>query len=388
MGAKQNFVARQAHKAPSMSRPDIRISAVSVFPVRIPVHAVHSHGIGDIAASTNVILRLDTDAGISGWGEAAPWTVFTGSPEASAAALNVHLRPLLLGADPFRIEALMAMANRSIVHCTEAKAAMEMALFDIAGKALGVPVCDLMGGRVRDEIPLSFSVANPDFAQDADFVRQLCADGIRLFKVKTGFAEHADDIRRLSMLRNLLPDDAEIRVDYNQGMQPWNAIRRLRDIEQFRPTFIEQPVPADQRTALAAITAALDTPVMADEGVFTPEDALLVASQHIADLISIKAQKAGGMLRAREISAIAAAGGLACYGGDMCETGIASTAGTHMIAATENISLGCEFYQPNYYLAEDLLTKPFIVRNGKVKVTDGPGLGIEVDEDRLRRYAA
>lgn len=370
-----------------MSRSQIRISGVTVFAVRIPVRAVHSHGIGDIAASNNVILRLDTDAGISGWGEAAPWAVFTGSVEASTAALDVYLRALLIGADPFRIEALLAAANRTIVHCTEAKAAMEMALFDIVGKALGAPVCDLLGGRVRDEIPLSFSVANPDFAQDADFVRQLCADGIRLFKVKTGFAEHAEDLRRLTRLRDTLPSDAEIRIDYNQGMQPWEAIRRLRDIEQFRPTFIEQPVPAEQRAALAAIAAALDTPVMADESVFTMEDALLVAGQHMADLIAVKAQKAGGMLRAREIAAIAAAGGLACYGGDMCETGIASTAGAHMIAATANISLGCEFYQPNYYLAEDLLAQPFAVRNGKVQVPTGPGLGIEVDEDKVRRYA-
>ena len=370
-----------------MSQPQLRISAVSVFPVRIPVRAVHSHGIGDIAASTNVILRLDTDAGISGWGEAAPWTVFTGSPEASTAALDIYLRPLLLGADPFRIEALLAAADRAVVHCTEAKTAMEMALFDIVGKALGTPVCNLLGGRVRDEIPLSFSVANPDFSQDADLIRQLLADGIRLFKVKTGFAEHAEDLRRLARLREILPADAEIRIDYNQGMQPWEAIRRLRDIETFRPTFIEQPVPADQRAALAAIAAALDTPVMADESVFSPADALLVAGQHMADLISVKAQKAGGMLRAREIAAIAAAGGLACYGGDMCETGIAGTAGAHMIAATANISLGCEFYQPLYYLAEDLLVQPFSVRNGKVQVPTGPGLGIEVDEDRLRRYA-
>jgi len=370
-----------------MSSPEIRISAVSVTPVRIPVRAVHSHGIGDIAASTNVILRLDTDAGITGWGEAAPWTVFTGSPEASTAALDVYLRPLLLGADPFRIEQLLAAADRTVVHCTEAKAAMEMALFDIVGKALGTPVCNLLGGRVRDEIPLSFSVANPDFSQDADLIRELLADGIRLFKVKTGFADHAEDLRRLTRLRDLLPDDAEIRIDYNQGMQPWEAIRRLRDIEAFRPTFIEQPVPADQRAALAAITAALDTPVMADESVFSPADALLVTSHHLADLIAIKAQKAGGMLRAREIAAIAAAGGLACYGGDMCETGIAGTAGAHMIAATQNISLGCEFYQPLYYLTEDLLAQPFAVRNGKVQVPSGPGLGIEVDEDRLRRYA-
>src|SRR5271169_1805605 len=204
-----------------MSPPQIRISALSVTPVRIPVRAVHSHGIGDIAASTNVILRLDTDAGITGWGEAAPWAVFTGSPEASTAALDVYLRPLLLGADPFRIESLLAAADRTIVHCTEAKAAMEMALFDIIGKALGTPVCNLLGGRVRDEIPLSFSVANPDFAQDMELARHLYAEGIRLFKVKTGFAEHAEDIRRLQVLRETLPPDIDLRIDYNQGMAPW-----------------------------------------------------------------------------------------------------------------------------------------------------------------------
>src|SRR5580698_116963 len=161
----------QPTERPRMSHPQIRISAVSVTPVRIPVRAVHSHGIGDFAASTNVILRLDTDAGIAGWGEAAPWAIFTGSPEASTAALDHYLRPILLGADPFRIEALLAAADRTIVHCTEAKAAMEMALFDIVGKALDTPVCNLLGGRVRDEIPLSFSVANPDFSQDADLIR-------------------------------------------------------------------------------------------------------------------------------------------------------------------------------------------------------------------------
>jgi len=370
-----------------MPVPQLRVSAMTVFIVRLPVRAVHSHGIGDVAASTNVILRLATDAGITGWGEAAPWTVFTGSPEASAAALDVHLRPLLLGADPFRIEALLAQADRTVMHCTEAKAAMEMALFDIVGRALGTPVCNLLGGRVRDEIPLSFSIANPDFAQDLDLARQLYADGIRLFKVKTGFAEHADDIRRLEKLRETLPADVDLRVDYNQGMAPWDAIRRLRDIEAFRPTFIEQPVPADQLAALAAITAALDTAVMADESVFSPADALRVVAGHAADLISIKIQKSGGMLRAREIAAIAASGGLACYGGDMFETGIACTAGAHMIAATPNISLGCEFYQPNYYLTEDLLAQPFAVRDGKVQVPTAPGLGIEVDEDRLRRHA-
>ena len=370
------------------TQPQIRISGLSVFTVRLPVRAIHSHGIGDMADSTNVFLRLDTDAGIVGWGEAAPWVVFTGSAEASAAALDIYLRPLLIGADPFRIESILRAAERHVVHCTEAKAALEMALFDIVGKALGTPVHTLLGGKVRDEIPLSFSIANPDFDQDLAFLPHLLADGVRLFKLKTGFADHREDLRRLEKLRARLPDDAEIRVDYNQGMQPWEALRRLRDIEVFAPTFIEQPVPADQREALAAIAAALDTPIMADESVFTPADALLVVGQRMADLISIKAQKSGGMLRAREIAAIASAGGVACYGGDMFETGLASTAGAHMIAATPNISLGCEFYQPGYYLTEDVLTEPFATRNGKVVVPDKPGLGVTVDGDRLIRYRA
>lgn len=368
------------------SAPHLRISAVTVHRVRLSVRAVHAHGIGEFAGSDNIVLRLDTSAGITGWGEAAPWSVFTGSVEASLAALDVHFRPFLTGADPLQITSLMRRAEQTVVHVPEARAALEMALFDIAGKALGVPVCDLLGGRVRDSIPLSFSIANPDLNADLAFLPSLLADGIRLFKVKTGFAEHRDDLRRLEKLRAVLPPDADLRIDYNQGMQPWDAIRRLRDIETFRPTFIEQPVPADQRQALAAIAAAIDTPIMADESVFSPADALQVVSGRMADLISIKAQKSGGMLRARDIAAIAEAGGIACYGGDMFETGIACTAGAHMIAATPNISLGCEFYQPGYYLTEDLLAEPFVVENGQVIVPTKPGLGIEVDEDRLRRY--
>jgi muconate cycloisomerase len=334
----------------------------------------------------NVVLRLDTDGGIAGWGEAAPWPVFTGTPEATAAALNVHLRPLVVGADPLRIEALMTRAERALVGHFEAKAALEMALFDIVGKALGTPVANLLGGRVRDEIPLSVSLANPDLAEDLEFAPRLYADGIRLFKVKTGFVEHREDMVRLERLRAALPDDVDFRIDYNQGLEPYDAIRKLREVERFRPSFIEQPVPGDQVEAMAAITRALDTPIMADESVFGPADALRVAAARAADLVSVKVMKSGGMLRARQVSAIAAAAGIAGYGGSMFETGIAHAAGAQLIAATPNISLGCEFYQATYYLAEDLLATPFPVAEGKLRVPTGPGLGIEVDEDRLAKY--
>ena len=160
-----------------------------------------------------------------------------------------------------------------------------------------------------------------------------------------------------------------------------------RDVEAFKPTFIEQPVPGHQRAALAEITRALDTPVLADESVFTPTDALHVASNRVADMVSIKIMKHGGMLAGRKVSAICEAAGIPCYGGDMFETGIAHLAGTHVIAATPNISLGCEFYQAKYFLERDLLAEPFPIANGKVIVPRTPGLGIKVDEGRVRHYA-
>ena len=201
-------------------------------------------------------------------------------------------------------------------------------------------MAELLGGRCRDDIPLSFSVADPDVDRDMDMVKRLYGEGLRLFKMKTGFAGHAADLKRMERFRKELPADAELRIDYNQGMVTHEAIRQLRDVEAFQPTFIEQPVPGHQRAALAEITRALDTPVLADESVFTPGDALLVAAGRMADLVSIKIMKHGGMLAGRKIAAICEAAGIACYGGDMFETGIAHLAGTHMIAATPEYFVG------------------------------------------------
>lgn len=361
---------------------------MTVHVTRIPVLIKRRHGSGDVEGSVrNAILRLDTDAGITGWGDAAPWAVFTGTIEAAVAALHVYLRPVLIGADASRIGALMEAADHALVGHPEAKAAIEMALFDIVGQAAGLPVAELLGGRCRDDIALSFSVADPDFDRDIDMVKRLYGEGLRLFKMKTGFAGHAQDLRRMERFRKEIPADAELRIDYNQGMTAHEAIRQLRDVEAFEPTFIEQPVPGHQRAALGEIARALDTPVLADESVFTPSDALTVAAGRLADLVSIKIMKHGGMMAGRKVAAICEAAGMACYGGDMFETGIAHLAGTHMIAATPNISLGCEFYQASYFLERDLLAEPFPVKDGRVVVPRTPGLGVRVDEDRLGHYA-
>ena len=356
---------------------------MTVFVTDIPVRLMRRHGSGDVAGSVkNAILKLETDAGITGWGDAAPWAVFTGTIEANVAALHVYLRPVLIGADPFRIEALMADGrpcrgrpsrgqggdgDGAVRHRGPGVAACRWPSFWAAAAATTF--------RCPSRSPIPTSTATWRWC------KRLYGEGLRLFKMKTGFAGHAADLKRMERFRKELPADAELRIDYNQGMVTHDAIRQLRDVEAFKPTFIEQPVPGHHRAALAEITRALDTPVLADESVFTPTDALLVAANRMADLVSIKIMKHGGMLAGRKISAICEAAGIACYGGDMFETGIAHLAGTHMIAATPNISLGCEFYQAKYFLERDLLAEPFPIENGRVVVPRTPGLGVKVDED-------
>ncbi|MCC7273238.1 MAG: cycloisomerase [Alphaproteobacteria bacterium] len=346
------------------------------------------HGVGDIeAAMPSVILRLTTDEDIVGWGEASPWSVFTGTAEACASGIHVYLRPILEGADPFRTAAIMDRCQHALVAHTEAKAAVESALLDIVGKAAGRPVCDLLGGRVRDVIPLSCSIADPEFEADLDWARARIADGIRIFKVKTGFLDHAQDMRRMERLRTELPGDLDLRIDYNQGLEAWDAVAKVRDMERFRPTFIEQPVARPHRHAMAAIARAIDTPIMADESCFDPEEAIECVRLQAADLFAVKIMKSGGLRRAQAVAEIGAAAGIACYGGTMFEGGLANAAGAHLVGATQNISLGAEFYTARFVLAEDVLAEPLAIRDGGTVVPEGPGLGVTVDEAKVRKYA-
>lgn len=362
------------------------IARLRVHVVDIPARAVHSHGSGDVAGVRSVLLELVTDSGVTGWGEASPWPVFTGTAEGAAAALHVHLRPHLIGRNPLLVEPLLRMADTVIVGCSEAKAALETALLDIVGQISGLAISELVGGRHREAIPLSFSVANPDFEVDLDDVQRLYEDGVRLFKLKTGFAAHSFDLLRLEKLRERYGDTVSLRIDYNQGLKAYDAVRRLRDLEAFAPAFIEQPVRMHERAALAEITRVIDTPIMADESVFDPREALLGAEQRIADIFALKIMKSGGIRRALEVAAIARAAGIDVYGGCMFETGVAHAAGAHLMAAVPDLDLGCEFYMATYYLKQDILAEPFPVRGGQVYPPTGPGLGVAVDPDRLARY--
>ena len=162
---------------------------------------------------------------------------------------------------------------------------------------------------------------------------------------------------------------------------------QVMDVAQFEPDFIEQPVRYHHFDMMARLRGMIDVPLLADESVFGPEDMVRAAREGICDGVSVKIMKSGGLSRGQSVARIAAANGLMAYGGDMFEAGLAHLAGTHMIAATPEISLGCEFYQASYFLKEDILETPFEVRDGQVVVPDAPGLGLRPDLDKLTHYA-
>lgn len=363
------------------------ITGFDLWHLALPVVSRRDHGIGAVEGQCEVIiLRLVAEDGTEGFGEASPWSVFTGSPEASHAALDRYLRPLVLGRAAGDIAAIMEDARHSVAHCTEAKAALETALLDLAGHIAGVPVWALLGGKCRDTIPLSVSLANPDFEADLRLVTRLREDGIGVVKLKAGIRDHAFDMMRLERLRRDHPA-LDIRVDFNQGLSPGDALSRVRDVAGYAPGFIEQPVRAHHFDLMARIRDSIDVPLLADESVFGPEEMISATARGICDGVSIKIMKSGGPRRAQTLAEMAGAAGLTAYGGDMFETGLAHLAGAHMIAAAPAITLGCEFYQAGYYLSEDILAAPFPVENGSVRLPDGPGLGIRPDPEVMNRHA-
>lgn len=370
-----------------MSDLDQRITGLDVWHLALPVVSRRDHGIGAVEGSCEiVVLRLRAEGGAVGYGEASPWSVFTGTPEASYAAVDRYFRPIVLGRKVGDRAGIMADAAVAVAHCTEAKAALETALLDLAGQISGLPVWALLGGKCRDTIPLSCSIANPDFGADVELLHRLRDDGVGIVKLKTGFRDHAFDIQRLERLAADFPD-FRVRVDYNQGLSIDDAVDCVRDVAGFRPDFIEQPVRAHHFGMMARLRSMTDVPLLADESVFGPEDMTRAARDGICDGVSIKLMKSGGAVRAQSVARIAAANGLTAYGGDMFEAGLAHLAGTHMIAATPEITLGCEFYQASYFLKEDILETAFEVRDGQVVVPNGPGLGVRPDVGKLDRYA-
>ena len=358
-----------------MKITQVRLGRIST-PLRVPFKTA----LRTVNSVEDVIVELHTDTGAVGYGEAPPTGVITGDTTgAILGAIQDHIAPALLGRDLDEFEDLTAAVQKALVHNTSAKAAVDMALWDLLGQKYSAPVYRMLGGARKNIVTdITISVNPPEeMARDA---RTAVQRGYDCLKVKVG-KEPEKDIARLSAIRAAVPKETLIRIDANQGWTPKEAVRILNGMQErgLDIEFVEQPVKAHDFDGLKYVTERSYVPVLADESVFSPQDALTIMQMGAADLVNIKLMKCGGLYPAEKINAIAEANHVQCMVGCMLETKVAIAAGVSLVAAKQNITeADCDSFM---YAVDPEMGMPggFAVNGGVYTLSDKPGLGIDID---------
>lgn len=366
----------------------MKIEHIQVQSTRIPAVRPHQMAIGTTYHQDNVIVKLYNDDGVFGYGE-APHMVghsqLGETPHTVRVILRHKLIPAILGKDPLNIEELIQLLDRSVPGNTRAKGALIMAAYDLAGKVLNTPVTTLLGGRVRDRIPLSWSLPLVDISTAVEEAHAMIKRGWRTLKIKAGRPNPNDDIEVIRALRDELGSDIRLRVDANQAYNVKSALHVIRNVASCGLDFFEQPVHRNDLIGMREVTQQSPIPIMADESIKSPAELAAVAQARAADYVSIYIIGPGGPLNSRKMAIIAESYGMRGYIGGALESAIGAAAGLHVAAASPNIDLGCELYG-QYMLEQDVVRTPFLMEDGALVVPQSPGLGIDVDESRFTDY--
>jgi L-alanine-DL-glutamate epimerase-like enolase superfamily enzyme len=352
------------------------------FPMKKPVYMA---GV-EIRQADNVVVRIESDTGVVGWGEAASAPTMTGETVESMMAAIAYMIPAVLGRDPEDIAGAAVAMNGRMYGNQAAKAAVEIALHDLVGRATSRPAHALLGGKLRDRIAVLGVISNGELAADLRDAAYKKLEGFEAFKIKVGIDKPLVDAERTRRVCDVLGADCLISADANTGWTAEEAMQYVRAVAGSGLTFFEQPVAADDIDGMAAVAAAAgDIAIGADESIHGLLDLRRYHERKAARGASLKTIKLGGMRGAvaagRLCDELGMSVNVACKTG---ESSIACAAGLHIAAALPQIAWG---FTPSIEgLAEDATARPIRIERGHVEVSDRPGLGIDVDEDRIRRH--
>ena len=363
------------------------IKDVEAFFVKVPTKVKYKMSKGGSRRSyMGAIIRITTEEGLTGYGEifATPGWYSAESPDGVIQMINRWFRPKLIKERICDIERIIYKLDEERMGNNFAKSGVDMALYDLLGKSLGVPVCDLIGGRFHNEFEMvgGMGIFVPEeMAQKAvEFVNQ----GHKTLKIKIGDSDIDKDVERVRLVREAVGDSIKIRVDANAWYSRADAIRVIRRIEKYNLDNIEQPLADWDLEGMAAITAKVDTPIMADESVHNLWDAYRIVKDKVADIIKIKFAKIGGFYKAQQVINLCEAAGVPVVIGNGLNTSIMGSAELNLACSHKQIIQGGEFVGPAK-LKEDLVKDPLVMKDGKYVLRDKPGLGIEVDEEKINK---
>ncbi|MDA1348604.1 MAG: mandelate racemase/muconate lactonizing enzyme family protein [Chloroflexi bacterium] len=363
----------------------MKITNVRTTPLSLPLRQAYHWGQATVERARTVLVEVETDEGITGIGETMIWG-------AAAAELSI-LRgeaPLFVGESPFDIQRLLDRSYRrnSLVQTTryanQVFAGVEMALWDLIGKAAGQPVHRLMGGSVHRDIQY-FGFLQGETPEDlgAD-ARRAVTDGFEVMYVKVGRGEDLD-LRIVAAVREAI-GDRRLRLDANENWDVLTAIRMINKLAPFNPEFVEQPTPSHSIEALANVRAAVDVPIAADQSVYTIADVYEVCRRRAADVIVLGLHESGGLMGLKKAAAVAEAVGINICVHGVFETGITTCASNQVLVTIPNLDDGNQImYQ---LLEEDIVASPDLTHTkGRLGVLQGPGLGFELDRNAVNRAA-
>lgn len=368
----------------------IAIRSVRVVILDVPTIRPHVLAMATMHAQAVVLVFIERADGFVGVGEA---TTIGGlaygeeSPESVKVNIETYFAPLLQSCDADDVAGTMALLDRHIVSNRFAKNAVETALLDALGQAQGVPVHQLLGGKRCDRLEVAWTLASGDTARDIEEGERMLAERRhRHFKLKIGKREVAADCDHVGAIARAFEGRASVRVDVNQAWSREQAREGATRLQDSGVALIEQPLAGYDWEGMRALCDDFDIAIMADEALTGPISALRLAQAGVADVFALKIAQSGGLAKAREVAAIAERNSIACYGGTMLEGAVGTIASAHLFACLPPLEWHSELFGP-LLLTEELLEEPLIYREFGLTIPDTPGLGIRIDEAKLRHFA-
>jgi L-alanine-DL-glutamate epimerase-like enolase superfamily enzyme len=376
----------------------MRITGIEIIPLTISFKGQIKESFGTVGLrEDDVIIRLHTDEGITGLGEGATLGPFYcgESQETVMGIIGHHLFPKVLeGKNPFDVDPIHYQMDKVVYANTVAKAAVDFALYDIMGKALNVPVYNLLGGRFTDEIPLRGSVGIDTPEKMAALAKSIIDQGFGGIKMKVGLNPH-EDIERVKTIRQAIGPSAVIDIDVNGAYTPKEAIYVLRRVSDCAPITVEQPVQRDDLKGMALVKRSVDLPIGACESALTLAQVMRVIQMDAADFFNYKTSRSGGLFPAKQAVRMIEAAGLFAIASEQLGFGVEVVANAHFAVSTptlkwpEGHAAGLMAIAGKFDTVDfdgDIVDKTPLVKNGRLHAPGGPGLGVNLVEEKWRRY--
>lgn len=363
----------------------MKIARIDIHPLQIPLKGVFRNAHDTKTRQESIVVCVRTDEGITGLGNVDPDPGHSEESFGETLKAVRTLAPVLSGCDPLNLSAALDLMDRCLPRHLDAKAALEMALFDLKGRALEQPVHSLLGGRLRDEVRLNgwIGLLDPDAAAaEAVGWRDV---GFGSVKIKLGSGVEPDR-DRVAAVRDAVGSGLSLRVDANEAYGVDDAVRLGKALAPLDVTLLEQPVSRADYDGLARVRRGIDLPVMADEAIVGPETLVEVIRKEAADIVKVKVMKQGGITRTVRMIHMAEAAGIRCVIGHGFGLTINTLAEIHVAASCANVMDGCESVGP-LKMAGDVVEQALDLRAGRLAVPEVAGLGAELAEPDLARWA-